>query len=78
MELSYHRLYLNKGDIIMSDLEACVTLFEYLMDHADRSSIENEIAKDYVRSFILKDFLMKLSSHTDNRIFGDFLLFSFI
>jgi hypothetical protein len=78
MELSYHRLYLNKRDIIMSDLEACVTLFEYLMDHADRSSIENEIAKDYVRSFILKDFLMKLSSHTDNRIFGDFLLFSFI
>ena len=77
MELSYHRLYLNKRDIIMSDLEACVTLFEYLMDHADRSSIENEIAKDYVRSFILKDFLMKLSSHTDNRIFGDFLLFSF-
>jgi hypothetical protein len=75
MELSYHRLCLNKGDIIMSELEACVTLFEYLTDHADRSSIENEITKDYVRSFILEDFLMKLSSHTDNRIFGDFLLF---
>lgn len=53
MELSYHRLCLNKGDIIMSELEACVTLFEYLTDHTDRSSIENEIAKDYVRSFIL-------------------------
>lgn len=53
MELSYHRLCLNKGAIIMSELEACVTLFKYLMDHADRSSIENEITKDYVRSFIL-------------------------
>jgi hypothetical protein len=45
MELSYHRLCLNKGAIIMSELEACVTLFEYLMDHADHSSIENEIAQ---------------------------------
>lgn len=45
MELSYHRLCLNKGAIIMSELEACVTLFEYLTDHADRSSIENEIAQ---------------------------------
>ena len=47
MELSYHRFCLNKGDIVMPELEACVTLFEYLKDHADRSSIENEIAKDY-------------------------------
>lgn len=53
MELSYHRLCLNKGAIIMSELEACVALFEYLTDHANRSSIENEITKDYVRSFIL-------------------------
>jgi hypothetical protein len=29
----------------MSELEACVTLFEYLLEHADRSSIENEIAQ---------------------------------
>ena len=32
-------------DIIMSELEACVTLLKYSTDDADRSTIEKEIAQ---------------------------------
>jgi len=42
---SYHGLCLDKKDIIMSELEACLTLLEYSIDYADRSTIEKEIAQ---------------------------------
>jgi hypothetical protein len=42
---SYHGLCLDKRDIIMSELEACVTLLKYSTDDADRSTIEKEIAQ---------------------------------
>ncbi len=40
---SYHGLCLDKKDIIMSELEACITLLKYSTDEADRSTIKREI-----------------------------------
>ena len=42
---SYHGLCLDKNDIIISELEACITLLKYSIDEADRSTIEREIAQ---------------------------------
>jgi hypothetical protein len=42
---SYHGLCLDKKDIIISELEACITLLKYSTDEADRSTIEIEIVQ---------------------------------
>ena len=42
---SYHGLCLDKKDIIISELEACITLLKYSTDEADRSTIEREIVQ---------------------------------
>lgn len=42
---SYHGLCLDKKDIIISELEACIMLLKYSIDEADRSTIEREIAQ---------------------------------
>ena len=42
---SYHGLCLDKKDIIISELEACITLLKYSTDEADRSIIEREIVQ---------------------------------
>jgi hypothetical protein len=41
----YHGLCLDKKDIIISELEACITLLKYSTDEADRSIIEREIVQ---------------------------------
>jgi hypothetical protein len=40
---SYHGLCVDKRDIILSELEACLTLLKYSTDDTDRSVIEKEI-----------------------------------
>ena len=40
---SYHGLCLDKKDIVMSELEACITLLKYSNDEVDRSTIKGEI-----------------------------------
>ena len=42
---SYHGLCLNKRDIILSELEACLTLLKYSTDDTDRAVIEKEISQ---------------------------------
>jgi hypothetical protein len=42
---SYHGLCLDKKDIIVSQLEACVTLLKYSTTETDRSTIKKEIAQ---------------------------------
>lgn len=42
---SYHGLCLDKKDIVMSELEACIALLKYSTDQADRSAIEREIVQ---------------------------------
>ena len=42
---SYHGLCLDKKDIIMSELEACITLLKYSTDESDRLTIEREIVQ---------------------------------
>ena len=40
---SYHGLCLDKKDIIISELEACMVLLKYSTDETDRLTIEREI-----------------------------------
>lgn len=42
---SYHGLCLDKKDIIISELEACMILLKYCTDESDRSIIEREIVQ---------------------------------
>jgi hypothetical protein len=42
---SYHGLCLDKKDIIISELEACMILLKYSTDESDRSIIEREIVQ---------------------------------
>jgi hypothetical protein len=42
---SYHGLCIDKKDIIISELEACITLLKYSTDEADRSTIKREIGQ---------------------------------
>ena len=63
---SYHGLCLDKKDIIISELEACITLLKYSIDEADRSTIErNSTIKDYARSFIVESFLLNKNRSMD-------------
>lgn len=42
---SYHSLCLDKKDIISAQLHACERLLEYVVDAADKETIEKEIAE---------------------------------
>lgn len=42
---SYHGLCIDKKDIIISELEACIILLKYSTDEADRSTIKREIVQ---------------------------------
>ena len=42
---AYHSLYLDKKDIIASELEACERLLKYTSHGTDRKTVETEIAE---------------------------------
>jgi hypothetical protein len=41
----YHSLCLDKNDIILAELEACIKLLKYVTDETDKKTIETEISE---------------------------------
>jgi hypothetical protein len=42
---AYHSLCLDKNDIVLAELEACIRLLKYVTDETDKKTVQTEISE---------------------------------